>query len=89
MASAVPPGVRARTDGLIILVSSTAGRGAFPGFGVYHASKWGLEGMEVRLHPGGMSGRNPMRMVKTAPFASGAAQWHLVPEQGRDEGTAS
>ena len=45
VANAVLPGMRARGDGLIIQVSSTAGRAAFPGFGVYHASKWGLEGM--------------------------------------------
>ena len=30
-------------------MSSTAGRGAFPGFGVYHASKWGLEGMSEAM----------------------------------------
>lgn len=42
---AVLPGMRAQKSGLIIQVSSTAGRGAFPGFGVYHASKWGLEGL--------------------------------------------
>ena len=43
--NAVLPQMRERGDGLIIQVSSTAGRAAFPGFGVYHASKWGLEGM--------------------------------------------
>ena len=45
VANAVLPDMRAKGDGLIIQVSSVAGRGAFPGFGVYHASKWGLEGM--------------------------------------------
>lgn len=49
VASAVLPGMRARGDGLIIQVSSTAGRAAFPGFGVYHASKWGLEGMSEAM----------------------------------------
>ena len=48
-AAAVLPGMRARGDGLIIQVSSTAGRAAFPGFGVYHASKWGLEGMSEAM----------------------------------------
>lgn len=49
VANAVLPGMRAQRDGLIIQVSSTAGRGAFPGFGVYHASKWGLEGMSEAM----------------------------------------
>lgn len=49
VANAVLPGMRARGDGLIIQVSSTAGRAAFPGFGVYHASKWGLEGMSEAM----------------------------------------
>jgi NADP-dependent 3-hydroxy acid dehydrogenase YdfG len=42
---AVLPGIRAQKSGLIIQVSFTAGRAAFPGFGVYNASKWGLEGL--------------------------------------------
>ena len=49
VANAVLPGMRSRGDGLIIQVSSTAGRAAFPGFGVYHASKWGLEGMSEAM----------------------------------------
>jgi NAD(P)-dependent dehydrogenase (short-subunit alcohol dehydrogenase family) len=49
VARAVLPGMRARNSGLIIQVSSTAGRAAFPGFGVYHASKWGLEGISEAL----------------------------------------
>lgn len=49
VAKAVLPGMRARKSGLIIQVGSTAGRGAFPGFGVYHASKWGLEGMSEAM----------------------------------------
>lgn len=49
VAKAVLPGMRSSKSGLIIQVSSTAGRGAFPGFGVYHASKWGLEGMSEAL----------------------------------------
>lgn len=48
-AKAVLPGMRAQKSGLIIQVSSTAGRAAFPGFGVYHASKWGLEGMSEAM----------------------------------------
>lgn len=46
---AVLPDMRHRASGLIIQVSSGAGRGAFPGFAVYHASKWGLEGMSEAM----------------------------------------
>ena len=49
VAKAVLPGMRSRNSGLIIQVSSIAGRGAFPGFGVYHASKWGLEGLSEAM----------------------------------------
>ena len=49
MAKAVLPGMRANGSGLIIQVSSVAGRCAFPGFGIYHASKWGLEGLSESL----------------------------------------
>jgi NAD(P)-dependent dehydrogenase (short-subunit alcohol dehydrogenase family) len=48
-AKAVLPGMRSQKSGLIIQVSSIAGRGAFPGFGIYHASKWGLEGMSEAM----------------------------------------
>ncbi len=69
-ANAVLPAMRARGDGLIIQVSSTAGRAAFPGFGVYHASKWGLEGMSeamrYELAPLGID----VVLVEPGPFAT-------------------
>lgn len=68
VSNAVLPQMRERGDGLIIQVSSTAGRGAFPGFGVYHASKWGLEGMSegmrYELAPLGID----VVMVEPGPF---------------------
>jgi NAD(P)-dependent dehydrogenase (short-subunit alcohol dehydrogenase family) len=71
VANAVLPGMRERGDGLIIQVSSTAGRGAFPGFGVYHASKWGLEGMSeamrYELAPLGVD----VVIVEPGPFETG------------------
>lgn len=70
VANAVLPGMRERGEGLIIQVSSTAGRGAFPGFGVYHASKWGLEGMSeamrYELAPLGID----VVIVEPGPFAT-------------------
>jgi len=46
---AVLPIMRDQKSGLIIQVSSGAGRAAFPGFGIYHASKWGLEGLSESM----------------------------------------
>jgi len=70
MAKAVLPGMRKQRSGLIIQVSSTAGRGAFPGFGVYHASKWGLEGMSeamrYELSPLGID----VVLVEPGPFST-------------------
>ncbi len=69
-ANAVLPGMRDKGEGLIIQVSSTAGRAAFPGFGVYHASKWGLEGMSeamrYELAPLGVD----VVIVEPGPFAT-------------------
>lgn len=70
VANAVLPQMRERGQGLIIQVSSTAGRAAFPGFGVYHASKWGLEGMSeamrYELGPLGID----VCIVEPGPFAT-------------------
>lgn len=70
VAKAVLPGMRSRRSGLIIQVSSTAGRAAFPGFGIYHASKWGLEGiseaMRYELAPLGID----VVIVEPGPFST-------------------
>ena len=70
VSKAVLPQMREAGKGLIINVSSTAGRGAFPGFGVYHASKWGLEGMSeamrYELSPLGVD----VCLVEPGPFAT-------------------
>ncbi|MGN8050660.1 SDR family NAD(P)-dependent oxidoreductase [Curtobacterium sp. 22159] len=46
---AVLPTMRAQHAGHIIQVSSIGGVNAFPGLGLYHASKWGLEGLSQSL----------------------------------------
>ena len=70
VSKAVLPGMRKRKSGLIIMVSSIAGRFAFPGFGVYHASKWGLEGlsesMRYELSPHGVD----VVLVEPGPFST-------------------
>jgi len=70
VAKAVLPAMRSRKSGLIIQVSSVAGRGAFPGFGIYNASKWGLEGlseaMRYELAPLGID----VAIVEPGPFST-------------------
>src|SRR6516165_10506211 len=46
---AVLPIMRAQHSGHIIQVSSIGGVNAFPTIGLYHASKWGLEGFSQSL----------------------------------------
>lgn len=47
---AVLPAMRSRNSGLIISISSTAGRLAIPYFGVYCASKWAMEALVESMH---------------------------------------
>lgn len=83
VAKAVLPGMRARKSGLIIQVSSIAGRMAFPGFGVYHASKWGLEGlsesMRYELAPHGID----VVMVEPGPFST-SFFGNMIPASSED-----
>ncbi len=86
VAKAVLPGMRAQKSGLIIQVSSTAGRAAFPGFGVYNASKWGLEGvseaLRYELSPLGID----VAIVEPGPFSTGFFENIIQP---KDEEIAS
>lgn len=70
MAKAVLPKMRAQKSGLIIQLSSVVGRIAVPGFGVYNASKWGLEGiseaLRYELAPLGID----VVIVEPGPFAT-------------------
>lgn len=79
-AKAVLPGMRKQGSGLIIQVSSIAGRGAFPGFGVYHASKWGLEGfseaLRYELAPHGVD----VVLVEPGPFDTNFWENVIKPE---------
>ncbi len=70
VAKAVLPGMRAQKSGLIIQISSIAGRVAVPGFGIYNASKWGVEGlseaMRYELAPLGID----VAIVEPGPFST-------------------
>ncbi len=71
VAKAVLPGMRSQRSGLIIQVSSIAGRCATPGFGIYYCSKWALEGlseaMRYELGPLGID----VVLVEPGPFSTG------------------
>lgn len=79
-AKAVLPMMRGQKSGLIIQVSSGAGRAAFPGLGVYHASKWGLEGlsesMRYELAPLGID----VVIVEPGPFSTNFFENMVPPE---------
>jgi NAD(P)-dependent dehydrogenase (short-subunit alcohol dehydrogenase family) len=49
LAQLVLPGMRRRGRGTIVNLSSMGGRFTFPGFGVYHASKYALEALSDAL----------------------------------------
>ena len=87
VAKAVLPGMRKQKSGLIIQLSSITGRGAFLGFGVYHASKWGLEGLseELRyeLSPLGID----EVLVEPGPFATNFFG-NVVPPSNEEIATA-
>jgi NAD(P)-dependent dehydrogenase (short-subunit alcohol dehydrogenase family) len=51
LARAVLPHLRAQGGGRILQLSSMGGQMSFPGFSLYHASKWGIEGFYDALAP--------------------------------------
>lgn len=64
------PAMRAAGSGLFVNISSTAGRAAVPFFGVYHASKWGLEGYTQALRAEVASSGVDVVIVEPGPFAT-------------------
>lgn len=70
LVKAVLPGMRAQKSGLIIQLSSIAGRFSAPGFGIYNASKFGVEGlseaMRYELAPLGID----VAIVEPGPFST-------------------
>lgn len=64
------PAMRRRGDGLIINISSVAGRLALPFFGVYHASKWAVEGYSMALRGELASSGVDAVLVEPGPFTT-------------------
>lgn len=64
------PGMRKRSTGLIINMSSTAGRVAVPFNAVYHASKWAVEGYSLALRGELASSGVDVVVVEPGPFTT-------------------
>ncbi len=64
------PAMRERGSGLLINVSSIAGRMAAPFFGVYHASKWALEGYSLAMRRELASCGVDVVVVEPGPFTT-------------------
>ncbi len=64
------PAMRARHKGLVINVSSVAGRMSAPFFGVYHASKWAVEGYSMALRGELASSGVDVVVVEPGPFST-------------------
>lgn len=68
---ALLPSMREADDGLIMNISSVAGRIAAPFFGIYNASKWALEGYSLALRRELASSGIDVVVVEPGPFATG------------------
>lgn len=64
------PAMRQRGAGLVINFSSIAGRLAVPFFGVYHASKWAVEGYSMALRGELACTGVDLVLVEPGPFAT-------------------
>ena len=64
------PAMREKGSGLVINVSSIAGRMAVPFFGVYHASKWAVEGYSLGCRSELASSGVDVVVVEPGPFTT-------------------
>ena len=81
------PGMRKRGRGLVINVSSVAGRIAVPFFAVYHASKWAVEGYSLAARRELACAGVDVVVVEPGPFTT-----ELFPQSPRpkdEDGRAS
>jgi NAD(P)-dependent dehydrogenase (short-subunit alcohol dehydrogenase family) len=82
------PAMRARGTGLLVNISSTAGRVAVPFVGVYHASKWGLEGYTQALRGELASTGVDVVIVEPGPFTTSLFPSSPQPEDADGRGTS-
>jgi NAD(P)-dependent dehydrogenase (short-subunit alcohol dehydrogenase family) len=71
LARAVVPHLRAQAGGHILQVSSMGGQLAFPGFSLYHTTKWGIEGFFEAFAPEVACGHGPRRRRVGTAWRSG------------------
>ncbi len=64
------PAMRQQGRGLIVNLSSIAGRLAVPFFGIYHASKWAIEGYSLALRAELASSGVDVVVVEPGPFTT-------------------
>ncbi len=74
------PAMRERGSGLIINLSSIAGRMALPFFGLYHASKWAVEGYSLGMRRELACAGIDVVVVEPGPFTT-----QLFPESPRPQ----
>ncbi len=85
---AVLPILRAQGSGHIIQVSSIGGVNAFPIVGLYHASKWGLEGFSQSLAAEVAGFGIKVTLIEPGGFATdwaGPSAKHATPLPAYDE----
>lgn len=85
---AVLPAMRKRGRGLIINLSSTAGRVSLPFFGIYHASKWAVEGYTTALRVELASSGVEVVIVEPGPFTTSLFPSGSRPEDAEGRATS-
>lgn len=89
---AVLPIMRAQGSGHILQVSSIGGVNAFPTVGLYHASKWGLEGFSTSLAAEVAPLGIKVTLIEPAGYATdwgGASSKHATPLPAYDGARAA
>jgi NAD(P)-dependent dehydrogenase (short-subunit alcohol dehydrogenase family) len=81
------PAMREAGTGVIINVSSVAGRFGLPLFGVYHASKWAVEGYSLGMRSELASAGVDVVVVEPGPFAT--ELFPRTPQPADEEGRAA
>jgi hypothetical protein len=74
------PDMRTRGSGLIMNVSSTGGRTAVPFVGIYHASKWTVQGYSQALRGELASSGVDVVIIEPGPFATALLARSQQPE---------